>query len=143
MRFRFLTSAFVILSLILSTSAYSDTIFVPSQYHTIQAGIDAAVDGDTVMLADGNYTGEGNCSMTFEGKSIVLIYQCGPENCIIDCQDQSYAFRFNSGEDSLSLIFGLTMTGGYNYNGGAVSCYAQSSPKFFGCTFIGNAAPYS
>jgi len=33
---------------------------VPAEYATIQAGVDAAAVGDTVLLASGIYYGDGN-----------------------------------------------------------------------------------
>jgi len=48
------------------------TIMIPNDQPTIQAGIDASVNGDTVLLADGTYTGIGNYNIDFNGKSITV-----------------------------------------------------------------------
>lgn len=64
----------------------------------IQDGIDAAVDRDTVLIADGTYTGLGNKNLSFDGKAIAVQSENGPENCIIDCEGSGRGFRFDSGE---------------------------------------------
>jgi hypothetical protein len=39
---------------------------------TIQAAVDQAVSGDTILLAPGTYTGDGNRDIDFRGKQLVL-----------------------------------------------------------------------
>ncbi len=41
--------------IIILTFGVAETILIPEDYQIIQAGIDASVDGDTVLVADGDY----------------------------------------------------------------------------------------
>ena len=84
---------------------------------TIQQGIDAAYDGDTVLVLDGTCTGDGNRDLNFGGKAITMISENGPDNCIIDCQgtevDPHRGFYFHREEGSDSILSGLTIINGY------------------------------
>lgn len=89
------------------------TINVPADYASLQAGIDAAVDGDTVLVQDGNYTGSGNQNINLQGKAILLRSQNGPVNCIIDADgliSGANGFILQSGETTATIIEGFTIT---------------------------------
>jgi hypothetical protein len=114
---------------------------------TIQAGIDSAAVADTVLLANGTFTGDGNRDIEFGGKAITVCSASGdPDSCIIDCEG-TYEVRhrgisFRSGEDSTSVLEAVTITNGYapveppatSYYGGCVYC-VSSSPKIVDCKF--------
>jgi len=64
----------------------------PGEYQTIQAAIGAALDGDTVLVADGTYTGEGNKNLDFKGKAIIVRSENGASATIIDCEGEGRGF---------------------------------------------------
>jgi hypothetical protein len=132
------------LILLLTTmQLHSHVIHVPGDSTTIQGGIDGAVDGDTVMVADGTYTGNGNRDIDFTGKAIVVMSENGPEVAIIDCGGISYrGFLFQSGEDISSVLSGFTITNGWDDGeGGGIYNY-YSSPMIANCIFAFNYAPF-
>jgi parallel beta-helix repeat protein len=122
---------------------------VPSEHATIQAAIDAAVDGDAVVVADGVYSGQGNTDIDFRGKHISVKSQNGPENCIVDCNGSAEAphcgFYFHSNEDGNSMLEGFTITNGAASGewpedaGGGIRCL-YASPTIVNCIVTGNTA---
>ena len=56
-----------LICLVLAASSPARTITVdndaPADFTTIQAAIDDANDGDTIVVADGIYTGQGNINI--------------------------------------------------------------------------------
>jgi len=113
----------VIVFLFAFPPVFSATIIhVPDDQPTIQAGIDAAGNGDTVLVEDGTYTGSGNRNLDFNGKAITVRSENGPESCVIDCQadfsNRYRGFRFHQGEDKDSILQGFTIKGGFAPGGG-------------------------
>ena len=120
---------------------------VPSEYSTIQAAIDASINGDTILVADGVYTWTGNRDIDFLGKAITVKSENGPENCIIDCDgssgDNHRGFYFHSGEVQNSVLEGFTITDGYIVTmcmGGGGILINGASPTIKDCIIINNHA---
>jgi len=120
------------------------TIHVPGDQPTIQAAIDYAMDGDTVLVDEGTYYENIN----FKGKAITVAsnYMHDPDssyifNTIIDGSqsvnpDSTSVVYFISGEDTTSIIVGFTIQGGNGtpsswgdgFSGGGIFC-AHSGSK--------------
>ena len=109
-----------LVALLACGSLHAATIYVPDDHATIQAAIDAASDGDTVIVRDGVYTGAGNRDLTFSDggggwKTIAVISENGPANCTIDAQGSSGDPHrcFKTVLFAGAIIDGFTITGGY------------------------------
>ena len=77
---------------------------------TIQAGIDVAVNGDDVSVADAVYSGTGNKYIQFFGKAINVHSKNGPANCIVDIANGTDpAFHFSANETATSVLDGFTI----------------------------------
>ena len=121
--------AFCLMVVVSAACASGAELLVPSQYPTIQSAIDAAVDGDTVIVAPGTYTGTGNCDIGL-AKTITVRSEEGPETCIIDCNNPKKPLGFYMSNGTLA---GLTITGAYR---SAVYCTGRA--KLINCILTGN-----
>ena len=118
----------------------------------IQAGIDAAVDADTVLVAPGEYVITE--PITFRGKAITVKSEAGPDETFIRMGTPSDTKRgtvviFENGETSVSVLDGLTITGGRGswlpsrstWGGGGI-LFDASSGTVRNCTVVENTAEY-
>jgi predicted outer membrane repeat protein len=133
----------------LSSFLYATIINVPTPYATIQAGIDAASNTDTVLVQPGTYVENIN----FNGKlitvgSLFLTTQDTTyiSSTYIDGNSSGRVITFNNGENSSAVLCGFTIinglaSGGYPANcGGGIFCYNYSSPILQNVTISGNYA---
>ncbi|MHC5023715.1 MAG: right-handed parallel beta-helix repeat-containing protein [Planctomycetota bacterium] len=134
----------LVLVLAVCAAADADTLNVPSpEYPAIQSAIDAAFDGDEVVVAPGTY----NEAIDFLGKAITVRSSGGAPVTTIDGSGSFHVVQCASGEGPDSVLDGFTITGG-NANGpccgpdskGGGMLNSGSSPTVENCTFIGNQA---
>jgi len=87
---------------------------------TIQAGIDSAATGDTVLVDPGTYSEE----LLFRGRDIVVRSSNGPQQTFIDAAGLGGGFvvQFRNGESREAVLEGFTITHG---SGGILIIEAQ------------------
>ena len=118
------TVALITFLLIISPLSYSATINIPADYPTIQQGIDAAVNGDTVLVAPGTYLE----NIDFEGKAITLKSELGPDVTTIDGNRAGSVVIFENQETTNSVLDGFKITNGTGtshdnrVDGGGIFC---------------------
>ncbi|MCF7973086.1 MAG: hypothetical protein K9N55_04680 [Phycisphaerae bacterium] len=113
-----------------------------SAFATIQRGLNAAQNGQVVVVAEGTYVGTGNKNLSFNGRAVTLISSAGAAATIIDCQGSGQAFVFQNGATQSTVVDGFTMTNGNAQTGGGIYIQA-SSPRIANCVIRNNQGYYS
>ena len=102
-------------------------IHVPADQPTIQAGINAASNGDTVLVAPGTYKENVN----FKGKAITVKSSGRASTTIVDGGGIGPVVTFDSNEILTSVLSGFTLQNGnvsntYPFEGGGIAIEAAS-----------------
>jgi predicted outer membrane repeat protein len=126
----------------------SITIEIPTDYPTIQLGIDNSINGDIVLILPGTYYE----NLNYNGKNIIVtsLFHTTQdssyiEQTIIDGNANGRVVMFESGETADAKLIGLTITNGYPLGGvpqgcgGGIQCY-YSSPILEDLVVINNTS---
>jgi hypothetical protein len=121
-------------------------------FPTIQDAVNAALEGDEILLENGRFAGPGNRDIVFVGKDLVLRSLNGAPACTLDSGgspgDPHRALRFSWGETPATRVDGITIIGGYvsgafpQNGGGGILVTTSSSPTIVNCIFDGNIAGF-
>lgn len=125
---------------------HADTLHVPADYSTIQAAIDVAKYGDTVLVAPGAYVE----NIDFKVRQSTLLGEQGAALTVIDGNQVGTVVTCKSGEGPASVMDGFTIT---NSNPTVINCtftnnsYSRmynlnSSPTVTNCNFNNNVAGF-
>lgn len=103
------------------TSAMAAVVYVPDDHASVQEAIDAAVDGDTVMVGPGTYRE----NIQIRDKKLSLISTHGPAATVIDGGGMGSVVSLGRG-GSGTLLDGFTLTNGAAVQGGGIYIYWSS-----------------
>ena len=130
---------------------YPTVINIPEDQPTIQTGINAAADYDSILVQPGIYTE----NLNYIGKNLVIgslyITTQDPvyiDQTVIDGNDNGSVVIFESNEGNDAVLCGFIITNGYSTNsseafsGGGI-CIMDANPSLHNLIIRNNRAKYS
>jgi len=131
----------LLLPLLLAASASGAELLVPADYTTVQGAIEAATDGDVVLISPGTYLEV----IDLRGKAITLRGVAGAPKTILHAPPDRSTVYIHSGEGRTTILEHLTITGGAGtphegfLSGGGIF-FDHASATIRHCTISGNTA---
>jgi serine protease len=119
---------------VLAGSAIAATIDVPADQPTIQDAINAANNGDVIVVAPGTYKE----NIDYHGKAVTIRSSGGAVQTIIDGGNAGTTVTFDSSETSASVLTGFTIQNG-NASFGAGMTMLLASPTIVRNIFRNNS----
>jgi hypothetical protein len=103
--------ATMFLGFVPTNAAAATVLHVPQDYSTIQSAIDAAVPGDTVLVAAGTY----NETIDFQSKAITVVSESGAASTIINGDGIGVVVKMNANVGETPVLRGFTIRNGGPY----------------------------
>ena len=112
-----------------------------ADYSRIQDAINAAQNGDTVLVCEGHYYE----NIDFRGKAITVTGTDPNDpnviaDTIVDANGDGVVVSFHMGEGTDSVITGFTITGGHAKFGAGICCWEGASATITNCHIVSNCA---
>jgi hypothetical protein len=113
---------------IIVSMAIADTLRVPTDFSRIQVAIDAAHDGDVILVAPGVYAED----LRIVAKVLELRSEDGPEVTVVDACGRNSVLTITNSQ--WVVVDGFTLTNGNasgagtsNWHGGGIYCFASGA----------------
>ncbi len=103
-----------------AVSVFSAVINIPADQPTLQAGVDVATDGDTILVAPGIYSGPGNQDVVIDSRSLYLLSTHGRDSTIFILESQAVGIFIDYPWES-ELPADTVYVDGFTFRDGAVA----------------------
>ena len=135
----------IVLGLVVSGSCIAETWTVDddgkADFDNIQAAVDAASDGDNILVMRGTYSSTDTVFpysvMEITNKSLTVFAMHGPDETFIDGQNNNLGIICSGKSTVIIQNFNIRNCNQVDHDGGGMYCY-DNSPTIINCIFTNN-----